>query len=213
MTIEKNINLSELKQSNPKGLQLVFLGAIFSCLAMNLITVLYQFGTFTAWKILPSPPSGVKRLVDADYAQVWVESKDGTIFTTRLWFGCENFCIEWKRVNSIPTQPERFSSVTNKGKDCRVLQSGIFPFNPHSSIIECIYTSYLMSDLKQDGYFALSTNGEIYYWQSASSPSIQTALFSFSTFIFPIMAVSLILLVYAVGSLLNKISSKVQNAA
>jgi hypothetical protein len=213
MTTEGNMRLPESKQSNPKVLYFVIIGAIFSCVAMNLITVLYQFGAFTNWKVLSSPPSRATSLVDADYAQVWVKSEDGTIFTTRLWFGCEDFCIDWKSVNSIPEQSERFSSVTNRGDDCKTLQSSIFPFNPPNSIAECTYASYLTHDLKQDGYFALGNDNEIYYWHNASSTSIRNELFWFSTIGFPYIAVSLILLVYAIGSIVNKIRLKVQNAA
>ena len=192
-----------------------------SCVSMNVITVLFQIGAFTTWTAISSPPSGARTIVAAEYDQVWVESNDGITYKANvfpLYCYFSEKCWEWKQIDNPHNASDMFLLAEKRGKDCEDLQPGIFPLNPKGQISQCIYTSLSFSDLIDsdtifEGYFALMSNGNLFFWHNFRDPQFSKSLFFISTFIFPIIPAIIFSLLYAIIHIFNRILSGQRKAA
>src|SRR5512147_398824 len=93
-------DLPHLETKLPRFWFTLISGIIFSCLVMNAVTILYQRGMFRSWISLASPLSGTKRIIDANFNQVWVETQDSHFFTAEILSSCEdqNSCRNWESI-------------------------------------------------------------------------------------------------------------------
>ncbi len=214
MTEEMLSNSKSKKKASPYSIVLVW-GLIVSCIAMNIATVLYQYGTFNSWITLSSPPSGAKTIVDAQFSQVLVESRDGKTFRAFIHFYCEQdpACRAWEPSNGSLEVSDRFSSVIKRSNNCETLQPGIFPFNPKGELAECVHVSYSGSDFLEEGYFALMASGDIFYWHNFHSTFTSKEYFIFSSLFFPIIVAIIISLAYVIIRIASQISSRSRKAA
>jgi hypothetical protein len=180
---------------------------------MNAVTFLYQGGMFRSWVLLAGPLSGVKRIIDANFNQVWIESQDNHFFTAEILFNCENqdSCRNWISIENIADIPKQdFPAL--RGKDCKGLKHAMFPRNPKGQMLECLYTRLPGAESGSEAYFALMADGNVLYWWNGGSLIEAQALFILSTVIVPVAVAVIISIVYVARSFISR-ARKTKEAA
>jgi hypothetical protein len=119
---------------------------------------------FTYWKSLGAPPSGTEKIVEVDRNDVWVEAKNGELFTLTLRCDKNELCKKWVKVESAEElNVDNFTTVT-RSEICSELVEEDFPQNPKGSTTECVLASYYGPEYDIKTYYALMSDGSIEYW-------------------------------------------------
>jgi hypothetical protein len=177
---------------------------------MNAITMTFPGGVPNSWKDLGAPPAGIKSIVNANWAQIWIEAQDGSFFTADIQFPCKDEDCkerdtewEWKAINDLSSVPTQNFPVV-RGSDCEKLEDGVVPSNPKGQIVECVYAYELGLEYREEGYFALMADGNIHYWQGGNNAIATQLNFVFSTFIFPVLVAIIISAIYLVTYVIQR---------
>jgi hypothetical protein len=186
----------------------IFLGAFLTCIFANAITFLLEFGAFSFWKSLPSTPTTATHISEADPDTIWVETKDGQIYTIGINFCQYKNCNSWTLIeNPADIKPMQYHAIV-RGDDCFNL--GIYDspnYSPGDEIKECIYASAAGVPDPEAGYvtyFALMKDGRVKYWQNGNSLLGFQFFLILSTFVLPIVAVVIISAYYEIRKYLQK---------
>lgn len=194
---------SKPKKRIPYWLVLV-IGIASTCILMNILSISLQQGVFNSWKSLNSPPSKPVQILNADVSRVMVKAGDGRVFTAALSCSGNEICHQWVAVedeSKIPIMP----LPIRRGNNCETLDDGILPFNPKGVLIECAHALIPGPEMWEETYFALMSDGSVWYWQNGGSIFVTQALFIISTFILPIFVALLISLVYLIKHFISRI--------
>jgi hypothetical protein len=180
----------------------LLISVALSCVFMNLVTIVFQAEIFDFWTwiTLIDPPAGITTLVAARPNQVWVETQDGSLFMTEVDFSCPGdftLCWEWISVSNLSEIPQQAFSV-RRGNNCRNPQSDISPRDPSGKMVECVYAYELGAEYGDEGYFALTSDGNIFYFPKGRTWITSDILFIFSSFIFPVIVAIIVSVIYLV---------------
>ncbi|MBI3172612.1 MAG: hypothetical protein HYZ25_02760 [Chloroflexi bacterium] len=190
----------------------LLLGTLIACVVMNAITISFQLGAMNSWESFKSPPSGAKRIIDANWREIWIETNDGQIFTACLYGPDDELCPQWKLVENVSEVPEQ-SFPISRGNDCKDLQEGTFPRNPKGQMVECIYAYFPGPEMGEEVYFALMEDGSVKYWNNGGSIIATQIFFVFSTIIVPFFVAILISVIYLVRNVIRRVKQNRENVS
>jgi hypothetical protein len=191
------------KKRIPYWLSLV-VGFLIPIIGGGLLAGLISYGTFTIWKPLEGPPSGVAQIITIQWDQdgwAWIKANDGTYYSVHLL--CKESSSEapsmcgykfsfshWKPVKDISQIPQE---KILRGRNCTGLKKGLFPFNPAGPIHECIYT-YRKGDGGGSLYIAIMADGSLKFWENEED--------GFLWFVIGFLSIALSLIIAATISML-----------
>lgn len=177
----------------------LLIGVLLACVLMNAITFSYQRDLFRSWTQLGGPPSGIKQIMAAGSSQVWVETQDSSFFTANPTFYCRDadICWEWEAVTDISEIPQQGFSFMQVDT-CKNLWNPAAHTYLIGTVAKCVYARDTSRILGDEGYFALTSGGDIFYWRNIRNPIATPVLFIFSSFIVPSLAAVVISAVYLI---------------
>ena len=128
-----------------------------------MIAIALQLGAFTFWRSLSSPPSGATQIVNAEGYNIWVETRDGSIYTFSSECADNKHCKQWILANDGTEISSNQSSI-NREKDCHGFWGYPLINNPlFGKVIECVNARVFHPELKIDTFFALMSDGTVKY--------------------------------------------------
>jgi hypothetical protein len=203
--MDKDANTNANKQTS--YWTVLITSVTITCIAANLVTLISQSGGFTTWKLLPKPPSGAVRIVDADGSNVWIEANDGNIYTLTLYCSEGGNCRQWQKVDdSAKIDPFQCRPV-KRGSNCATLGGSFSPNKPFTGeVTECIVADGCFPDPEygSETYFALLSDGTVKYWQHGNGLLGFFGFFIISTLILPTIVAILISAIYLVRNVLRR---------
>ena len=187
----------------------LLIGVVLTCILTNAVTASSQFGMFNSWTSLNSPPSGAKKLIDAQYNQIWIEANDGRFFTASILFNCEgkDMCWEWEVIDEVPKMFESDFPLM-RASSCKEVRDDKFLSNPDGQIVECVYARFLGPDFWEEGYFALMADGNVLYWKNGGNALGTQVVFILSTVIVPFTMAVIISIIYLIMHIINQRSAE-----
>jgi hypothetical protein len=194
--------------------QALLLGILITCIASNVLTILFQFGTFTPWKALPRSPSKAVHIIEADPDNIWIELEDKRIFALTMYCYQNKNCYHWQIVNnSAEINPINYHQV-QKEKDCTSISD--FPGNPwFGKVSECILApAYGVPDPEwgYETYFVLMEDGTVRYWQNGNGILSFYFFFILSTIVLPLAVAIIITITYLILFIVRKFKNRPRSA-